>query len=313
MNDTNKYKINKKLEIDSEEESYKSDLSPSKIIDIELSNDKKDIEIQNKNILKSDENIDLGDETNIYENKYFTKIKDINTVNSESKMLTHESLIDLGKSIANIQFNKNLEIKKISDFECYIKSLLEDNDQNLYRNKKSFNELLNNMNDYILNINKIKNDLNQKIQKLNDENNELKNDLKEQIKENDEDLTKYNANEEKYKNRIINLRNKCIQKNKIKKYLILSLILSNLFSITNFLYIFHYGLNNYIFKFNYCFFNFLNIFYFIIFYSFKYLSYILNIILINNLVYLSDNIFNYISKYINITECSCYIEDYYLC
>ena len=201
---------------------------------------------------------------------------------NDSRISTHESLINLGKNIATDEINDKIQkeelckliefFKKISD-NCDIKvsTMIKE------KSKPEIIQIIDNSNRYI-ELNNFKIDsLQTNNIKLKEENAELCCDIKQLIIEHDnlenymEDRTKY------YENRILNLRNKCLYKNRIQKILILTVFATNLFNVMNTTYIMNYGLDIYIYNCSYIVMNCINFFYFMFYFTFYYSYFIINL------------------------------------
>ena len=174
----------------------------------------------------------------------------------ESKLLTQESLIDLGKTIAFKELEKNQKITHFHDLKVWLEI---NKNFKMYSFKKKHSTLhnyysvnyycVNEINNYIEEMNKyvkiledtkLENEM--LIDKIKVENQELLEEKKNLNEESNQLDAKYNEREKYWTNRVENLRKKCKRKNNIIKFVYYFIILL----ILNFSIIYYINIINYI-------------------------------------------------------------------
>lgn len=155
-----------------------------------------------------------------------TKIISKDEMQYNSKLATHNALINLGK----IQNKQEIDFSNYLNIKDKLSRILKEYPEDFNNNKKCSNNylFLNNIINLTKTFFKLNNNyilyLENNINKLNKDRDDFQNDLKENINE----LIDFEETIEKYwKPRVDKLRNKCITKNKYIKYFKILLVTSN--------------------------------------------------------------------------------------
>lgn len=215
---------------------------------------------------------------------------------SASILATQNALIDLGKYTAKLELEKELRNKKLLSLKNYllkgkdvfpvgIEYTKKDKSLELYVHFNELKKYLDSVNEFIHLTDLENSEHISEIQKLKNYIETIDYDYKTTTLENDNLQNKIEEKEEYWTNRVLKLREKCIQKNldyeklQRKNYRILKILYSIILLICIFISIIYYcGFDNCLYITKYIIHNIFNILYFILFYSYKFIIFTSNII-----------------------------------
>ena len=242
-----------------------------KISDGSVDNDNED------NDDDDDDDDDNGDEDNVEtsnkkeELTIETVYKTIEEYNNDSRVLTHESLVNLGKTLAEAEINEQIKENELHKIIVYFNNIKNNSDKKVgtmirEKSKLEILQIIEMANKYIKLCDTKVSLLLSENNKLKEDNKEMCEETKELISENDKLEEKNMTNKTYYEKRILNLRNKCLHKNRVKKFLLFMICASNFLNSLNSFYIMKYGFKEYIDRCTFIALNFVNFIYFIVYF-----------------------------------------------
>jgi len=215
---------------------------------------------------------------------------------SASILATQNALINLGKHTAKLELEKELRNKKLLTLKNYllkgkdvfpvgIEYTKKDKSLELYVHFNELQKYLDSVNKFIQLTDFENSEYISEIQKLKNYIETIDYDYKTITLENDNLQNKIEEKEEYWTNRVLKLREKCIQKNldyeklQKKNYKILKILYSIILLICIFISVIYYcGFDNCLYIIKYILHNIFNILYFTLFYSYKFIIFIYTIL-----------------------------------